>query len=620
MERAIPFLDFDVIYGAIPSLARTRLLSEVASDNELVVYNLPGPHSLNSLLGEGMVYCLPPGTMIELIGKASSLKSRSSERSKKLLGILKQATTDSDPLRLILTSYNSHSLAEIIQEEFHSLGNSLGDLGSIDSVLSRSMPIEDLVDPAGIDEKEMFNDAYKELTHYRPTKRINNSNDALNIATVVHVLRRARSGARTTNFPVFISQTKNVLGLDAIVKKALGSDIDGRFQILNTFQYLTISERLALHCGKRHHVVAEQSSLLEKNIGSLGRAYERLVNAIGSGQVKYDDTESAEWSTLRLRRCEFDLEWGWLLERPRQAAIQDRLAFLNAFSLDADEKTEFRGLIDSTEEDPKRALGVINKTIGILERSLANRLGGPEVILTGSLGADPVAPARMSLGSLFTFSYLRIPEDQGALLMDTGIGSSFDSSILADENELRTGIRIFVHPRILQHMGVLLSVDLKREANGELFVVITWPHTAAARTFFKSAAKVLKRLAGVEMIAAKAKMRTYYEGGTEDVAEVSCEQLNESVLKLRRGGYGASCLEIYNKKVSLFVDLAPIRGVELQAGLTLRPFGDLDSVLDSTAELLASTSKHRNVLGGSCLYRDLLVSILENVDGKQRPE
>ncbi|MFX0135812.1 MAG: hypothetical protein ACFFDN_19370 [Candidatus Hodarchaeota archaeon] len=609
-QNPIPFLDFDVIYGSIQPFVINQIVNEIINNNFSFIFNINGPHTLRYLLPKMKNYCLPPGSKIEILNRKHILTNKLTNKGRNLINTLKEAKNSPDPIGYIIKRYPSYKIDELIENELNQITIYFERIEFLSSILHNSIPIEEFIGKASIEYNKAYNITYSVLERERPRREINNINDALNVAMIVLIYNNPTFIDNKIPVPILISQTSKVLDLNNVIRSELIYQFKTDFQLLNNSHYLFISQLLANETDNRFKLIAEQADNLAIEAEGLNESYDKLIEAINTNKIKFDDLEATEWGFLQLNYNQFNANWGWLFEHLKQTLIQDRISYLNSFYSD-----DINFLLSSfIKGKPDEIKDTIDKTLSILHNSLKVTPDIESLLFENASLAISSTHEYDVILWLFSISFINTFEDDGTLFLDVFSQNEFNKNNF-NQKDLYNGIRIFIHSKFFMSKGALFSVDFKMtEKPSKYEIGISWPHISSSNFIFSSYLNILRKLLKQDAKSGSFLLKTFYDNGQEITKELSLKDISHNTFKLNSEESYADYFEIIGDNISCFADLAPFKGIEMQTGLIIHDFLSFDLLFVTISSLISSTSRFQNITPINPMYPKIFEYIFNQLE------
>lgn len=448
--RWIPLLDFDVICGALPSVAiRQRVESGPPDDEERssLLSGMPGPHVVRQIVDSMNDLCLPPGSIMDLLHWKDRKVHTISKQARRFLEWLHAAASLSNPEQALQNLGRSHTKAlGVVRDELSGLATRFADLALLDEIMDRCTPVESLMaDRRQVYHVEAYRSTLGQLKLARPQLTYNNINDALNVAVAVRIFNNPSliDGLRWS--PVLISQTRKVTNL-SIEENWFAARWRQRPRLISNNLYLIVSQGLALRSGGNCRNVADEARLLHARAAEIANWYVVLLDGMGASStdhVTVDDLPDYEFEMLEHQISLFERDWGSLFRPLVAAQYHDRAVYLDTLLA-----PDVAQLIGSTD-------------VSTIQAGL-NRL--LDVIMNYShplcdFIKDSVARSRRGNIPLAQFD-IGVGENDGTLLWDMPRTLDSVGSVQRSEFLRGRGKRIFV--RFTSLNWPYLAVDIRR--------------------------------------------------------------------------------------------------------------------------------------------------------------
>jgi hypothetical protein len=602
MRRPVSFLDFDIICGSIKPFVLDRISKNSGIHNDMPLSEILGPHSLQYFLSKLDEYCLPPGSVIEILNTKQKLTNKLTEAGNSFLAFLKTLKDKENPLSYVTEKYPTSKLNEIIDKELNQMKEYLCNLEFLGSALDRSIPIEEFLGDSRPDLSNQFSTVYEYLQKERPLRSVNNFNDALNISALIWFYNCNNIEVKKVPFPILISQTSQLLNLAEIIRNDLIAQQAISFQFINNYHYLFISQSLMYNNRDRFKLIADQASTLAIEIEAVRQSYEKLIEAIQKGEIRYDDYNNEKWQILSLNYSQFNIDWDWLFKSYQKSSLYDNIYYNNLLGSD-----EVAAMLSNFRFDDNKTINnSIEKTLAIIEQSLKSNHALESILFhTNNIALQNESNL---LQQLFHFVPISIMEDFGDYYCDlTPLHSSSANTSFAEF--LNKGNRIFVLPRYLSSKGAIFSLELKMMNAGRTQIAISWPHSSNNQNLLNSFSNFICGYDSENHVCTF----TFFTNKGEEINRYGNIYDKEITKHLLKNINDSDFLEIKANKFAVFADVQPLDNLELQAGLIC----DFDESFDiaKTSKLIRATTSFQFLSQPNCYFEKLLSYLL----GKNLP-
>jgi hypothetical protein len=209
--QSIPVLDFDIICGALPSVALQDAANNLEFEDD-VLENAPtvGPHTVRLLLKNTPDFCLPVGTAAELLERTFSLKKSLSQKARLFLDTVNDIQRTGS-VSSLARELRMEDFPDLLVEELSTYERYADDLSLLSSLLSRNTPYERLVghehETRNIEAFRATLSYLKDERHRRPHS---NLFDAYNVACAVEIFNNPSSRGPDRRIPLFITDTQRL--------------------------------------------------------------------------------------------------------------------------------------------------------------------------------------------------------------------------------------------------------------------------------------------------------------------------------------------------------------------------------------------------------------------------
>ncbi len=504
----VPFLDSDVIYSILPTVAakdaakeydRKRDANEVLQQFEQLVRPATTSYYLESCHDD---YFIPPGTMLELARKEKELLGNRAHSARNLDRILnyKHNQLSSNEWRQL----TSRSLVKFVEQNVTEALGTDADLETLRSAIAKSSRASsDMLGKAvGKYAESVFTTISYYLNRKRPSYTQNNYCDAINAAVVAHVFERTgvsqgsrRSASQHHILPILISRTNEILNSPRWIGQIAEISQDSP-ELVSHPTLLGFLASLPSKFGAPVGGSADDDFIgqIENDIQRLLCLYNTLISDINIESLDPHDISLEQlrkhtnllyqWEIIVHETQVFAERWFEYIGPIEARARSDRNVFINRLSL-----LNVRELFGNNDKDrmlqaisrlKKRLREIEYKSQNLLDTILAFSREG----LTGSL---------VGIESRNSALEFLVTEDQmpNYLLSKTRPGAQID--ICSIKNLSAKGVkRIIVHQALFRSVGAVLSIDLE-EYRSNLYLRITWKHPLDSEEAWMTGASLINR-------------------------------------------------------------------------------------------------------------------------------
>lgn len=468
---ALPFLDFDVICGVLPSVAIEARLAEISEnpeDQSLSIEPLLGPGTIRTLIRNLPQFCLPPGSAYELLSRLENITGRLSSDSSRLLENIQSLQHSADPISAITRWAPLRDFPDLLFKEIRDLHYLAADASLLSDVISRHTPYEALEPPQSIVHAS---DAFRAmLTHLqlrRKNRDFQNYLDALNIGCVVRSFNSRSLRERDHLSPVFISETEKITSFNLQEYIEWDFRLEERPHVAQDSLYLMLLQGLLSRNDGLARLATEESKLLQRDLLDLEGQYKLLIEQCRSfcspGGKKRFAAEQGGVSELRLefvrhRRSQILERWGDLIRDPVRAQEEDRIEQLRYLvptlksrlasgnpRLTRDAARQLLAFLRSTEHPASGLWSIIER----------RALSESTITISG------ISPARL----LFDFE---LANNDGTLFSDL---VSNPAQVFSGSSKVPPGQRVVAFTKVDPEALFAVSVDEPSET-----VSISWLH------------------------------------------------------------------------------------------------------------------------------------------------
>jgi hypothetical protein len=358
----ISVVDFDMIYGTMPSLLAQSLAEdsdERAADGPVAIF---GPHAVAYWLPQMGTYTIPPGAIWELLEAKERLGNKVSSTTEQMLQRVHAALDRKDAGSAVAGS--NRKVFDVVRDELLAIGGGFEDIELLDSILERATPPDELSRATPADSTDAFNKALLVLNSRRPDTRKQRSNlyDAVNVMWTLGLYREGR-GQRI--LPQLLSCSNWIMDQQIQALSGIRPDRGGArgVELFQGRQYLVVSEGLRRDCENSFSTVVDNATSLIRDTSHVIKAYDEAIEAAKSAMhssaiaAKLRASHAAEH--LEAHRHKYLKTWGWLLIPDTQAMQADRIGMINRLC---------------TPQWGKRIRSVLGENAGQAVQLLASRL------------------------------------------------------------------------------------------------------------------------------------------------------------------------------------------------------------------------------------------------------
>lgn len=443
----VPLLDFDMICGA----SRTISLASRTNREDPCETSLPdpvtplGPAALRLLLAQLPRFCIPPGSKYELLYWKEKLLDAATKEGQALLSIFDRAQRAPDPVRFILESSPSRKVTTVLRDHLEKLAGPIEDLELLDSILTRSTPVEEFVISKEYSTAEVCDFAQSRLRKTRPKYTRSNFRDAVNVATLSLIYNSGlRSQLAPTILPILVSRTSRLTDLHAYQR-----DFD--LPTSNEARLITSDFYLHVHAGltQFYHgfdlLALNEAYLIESTSRSLRDVYIHCADAVRKNRwTKQECFGTPDWQSLCIAQQRFNGRWKEILAPIQHAETVD----LQGTRLQLDNPVVRYSLKRLSSHKPDKVHSAISELRDLVVRQVKTNslLDG---MLFSSLEARTRTKAQM-LNSLFKAATLIGSDNDGRPLKDVSCKMTLmdlAASSLLSANDVVDGRRLWLRLR-----------------------------------------------------------------------------------------------------------------------------------------------------------------------------
>ena len=469
-------LDFDVICGAIRPLgiqgaidAASKGLSCDQVDDMLSA--LVGPQVVRHLLSRLERYCIPHGTVGELLRYQRKLATNIESDLSSTIETFKRAEQSDDPIRLLQNHLNDSMIRDAILKALQKISCHVREYKIFEYVYKHAEPIKNLVNDRPQQKANPYLTAFNLLQLVRPEKSENNFFDALNVASLVKLYNSPVQGVTHTSIPMLISETARVTNFSSI-QDSFQLPSHNKFQMFSNVKYPLVSIALNQKAHGRDDIVLNEAKALLRHANALANTYIRVKNAIVRGAISAIEYDAPEWTLLRNRRIEFTKQWDDLILPITTANELDQLGCQNL--LVTDELVEITSALQEEVHDKNK----IRKHIGVLADRMETIVNSDRLLQSMTVPQNTISSVTPSeIDNTFRISILPPGSNDGRPLCKTEPGtllSDFDPA----QHPWDDRSRVVVHFDLAIHEGAFLSFDFWRDRvnPSRQRIGLTWNH------------------------------------------------------------------------------------------------------------------------------------------------
>jgi len=604
----IPLIDFDVICGTLPimEIHKQAEYSPSKVSEEWLPY-VVGPHTVAYLFHYLSEYCLPPGTVGEMLDRKKKLLGGLSGSARQFLRILNASQKTNNPLSAILKEANSFDrIGDILITELERFSTQLGQLETLEFLLGRDTPVQTLIGER-MDERNTsaFRHVHTVLNTTRPNKSVNNFFDALNVATTVRIFNAPSKSGRGRRIPALISQTNAIVrfGQPENVEEWLdvGEGVDIPI-IFNSVLYFIIQQALLMEFDGNYSICANEANILARHLSEIECYYLGLIRTckelIADGRaeesISADDLPVRDKEMLQQKLVTTERRWGTILTPACTLPEHDRIRYMKLLLT-----PRVRGLL--TNNQPK----IIRQGVKELEKRLRTT-SRPDLDLWQSLieyrhRFSPPLPIDLKT----TIILNHVPSD-GTPLRDLAQGPAIKGS-LASFCQKPHDIRLAAFPRFVSHGAVLVVDSWFREMpNQKRFLSVVWVHDYDAAQIWNEGCHLLSGFTETQ----ETNTGTYrvFSADSKQVDGTFDREAFPSIHALLGASEQLNYFEIQWGKFTFFADVEPMENKEFQAGLVFPKSAWNAKLKSSLIEVIWSTNwLHLDIF----YYEEMLQSLLD---------
>lgn len=572
----LPVLDFDVVWGALPSAARMPSFDKREGETGLwSPSQLTGPHTVRAILENASKLCLPIGTFAELTDcvtltrrEVSSTAASFVERIGRLAdyGAIPSMVTDPAGLRL-------EKLLDSLVLDLADASAHFDDLSLLEGLKERNIPYEELVrtdERSTAKSTEAFKASLTFLTETRGArKRQNNLYDALNVACTVQIFNSPKTRDAGRPLPLFITETER-LGRFT-VSPWLNLDYDRMPELTHDGLFLMLFQGLMAESDDNIQIASDSAGVLVRRVNELFDLLQRIVEF----ELVHDTLSSSGFSLLELAHRKHDeimRRWRGVLCPAARAREFDRTHAINTVL-----RQRIKSIIRNTMDPNSSRRGVEIFLESIRQFESDHHQFWKALVAAGRSSPQDVRPS-----SVFRTEWQL---NDGSLLSDRAIPVSPPAAAKKFGAQWRKQVCLAAYVDFYQVAIIRLCLD----DGGRPALV--WAHNRDIEQLLY----LLFEFCGLEQD--KALPITLYSSEGCVHALVRAGRLEEvhaqALLKTDFvSAQGPDCV--------LFADIEPIDGADMQIGIvsstTTLPAQRLDALIERTSSVPVDTAMVRPVL------------------------
>lgn len=578
---AVPFLDTDVIFGALPKYTASEALKEQLhpSTSDLQPFDLAiqtGPHMVRQHLTALQEFCLPMGTLAEVMNTRRYLRKRMSKKARKIVGSFTRDAPKSAFSKTIRT-IGGKSASDVLREDLLSFSADLEDISLLQSLLDRSESAEALMGRELAPEAETaYNEMLELLSRVRPNRSVQNRCDAINAGCVVQVFNYSVLKDRAPKMPVLISNTQSILKHKEILDSKLRPRRAGGSRpevVANKLSLLVFQMILSYVGGRRYRLMADYA-------GQIAIDSQEFADACAQVLARPDDQPSQEILAHTARK--FKNSWGDRLLPATERARFDRATWVNcllsedlAANLDSNDSGRVEAAACELREHLRRHENEDENLWAVLleyarqerEDERGRLIGRTRVQLTRVL-CDGKPLARVNCGIPLTDS---------------------DVSECLGEHKFR----IVVH-RELALSGAVMALDTWREVAREdrQWLRLVWRHSQDLEVMWNTGTRVLTYFCSEQPhLLERVEYRIFSAERTRSGTISAAVGTSPSARPYRRSP-DAAFFDLSCGAFTFFADADLLEDCEMQAGLVFPGDSWSRGRMRELAKLVAETNDH----------------------------
>jgi len=599
-SRPLHLLDFDLICGSLRHVELARLASrEAIPAHRKWETEALGPHTVRQLLGSLPEFCLPSGSMLELLSWVTKFRGQVKRRAEEVMKKFQSARDSRDPAAVLVKEAPTKTVVEAVLDEIEEFSSVAYDLKLMESLLTESRPVEEYLGTPPRDNYHNYQFAFHRLRRARGgAGDESNSCDAMNVTYLAWIYNARKTSDHPDCVPFLISQSLSIHRFTGY-QLDLALPVHDELPMFHDRHYLLVANAVDREYEGHAPMVTSQTEALAVESQALANDYDHAAELVRQRGLRPDDLDQlAEWELLRIFAERFEDRWGFVLHPAYQATVLDRTAFRNALV-----SHELQELLDSLYK------GDVEK-----RREAVRRL--QRFLMVNWARDEQLRPLLFSPQQVSSDSHAKTTGDRGfyrAVLIDTSendgrplcqVTNGAPTDALRNfDFEAQHDIRVAVYSRLLWPNGAAMAVDSRFEPSKSKrrWLGVVWRYDCPEQRLWQTAIATL-RGAGQGGSVTECSYTICTSKGLKagNTTLDKAPSIMASLVKERRI---AEYFEIMSGGVTFIGDVEPIEAAECQAGVFFasevwsRPFADvLVQALAGTRQATIAKAYFREIL------------------------
>jgi len=597
--RFIPLFDFDIVCGALPSVATRNFIKSYDLHRSRSMWPQLGPHSVAAtLLNLGhFKFSLPLGALAELMARQEELQTGISKSAEDWIRAFEHTMNRPDPgAKLLSTSTGQASVENVLLDAFLDLASDFDDVRVLESVTAKHVPFGNLVlDIYDSKVPRSFQETAKRLDKLRPWASRNNRIDAINISNVVRMFNHPvleKVGERP--MPLLITETKEVFRVfSEATEEESWYDLSPYNEqpplILQRVMFLQLYWHFLTDCQFAMRTAAREAILFARESNKLASQYllvsdliESLIDPDVPDRPRIFEVEyQLDWLVEQQRV--FDNDWGRVVINSIRSAEQDRISYVNLLRND-----HFRShLAHSIGEKLKKKHweGAIRQLQEFRQDfefwQLVDEYTRRPIVVNTSASSTPSTEAEVQREYRISFDV-----NTGESLLTERPGRDLGKAGSIDLNQSHE-LRFLVHRRKVSNACVFCADSWLYDTEPRIpFLAIAWAHRCDTRTLWEKAQPILRSFFDSTSDENALALKTF---GPTAMAEKALTATRSDVLQ---ANVEENCVyvELSRARRVVYADLVSEDSLEMQLGIVF-PRQELSDIpLRLIADFISTTN------------------------------
>ena len=587
-REPVPFFDFDFICATLRVICAATLVERESTESEMVpLGSFFGPHTVRQFVRRIHKYTLPFGAEHELLRRKQILNTNLSTAALTALERYDKACKMDNPVHELWNLKDPRDLSQTVLNELDQICGTYDDVGFLDSVLKRAIPVHSLAGKEPDVVNEAYDLAYKALSNSRrrPDRATSNVNDAINIAVLVWVYRSPATSQSKPPMPFMVSDTPSLSDF-ASLQRRLFLPIQDELCLFTSREYLFISDYLHNYSGERIGIITAESHLLAHEAEIVIQAIDRVLMAIKTRRVSPDATDSPEWHLLRNVSCRFHSKWSQLLDPGTRCAEHDFASLRNVLLAPELKQALEQAVGTNSHKEIKTAL---KRVYDLLRTTTEEDKQLRELLLRPVHLANLDSSHRAK--SLYQFTVVRSDESVKYSMLSSVEGVELEDAIQQGWRP-DAGGHIVVSRRFMPNCSPVLAIDFAAvtdNLNRDQTLCFRWEHVCSALDLWTAG------LALLHGVTAEDNGLYHYRlcsPGLEPEKTGTIQALKDNKAPTTVSFSNVDHFEIAKDKCAWCVDVEPRNESELQASVVFTYSMLSTQLLQAVARTIAETNRH----------------------------